>query len=204
MSARNSEIFPTKCRDLPKLKWDLNLFTGCADYKTTPKNPNCRGLEATQIVVEIGKGIHWLHLNLWNCNWVNTRHALHWQPNILLFSWGLTEQVNNNQPNSWHPVVCFKPAEILFIQLLRDQVFVTARNEGTTTCGIHASAFLWANSLGYNLRKPCRNIAAKTNSAAETKPARHSFEGEANISWHVSSPRPSNLASSMLHWTYTL
>ena len=64
MPARNSELFPTKCRDLPKLKWDLNRFTVCADYKTTPKNPNCRGLEAIQIVVEIRKGIHWLHLNL--------------------------------------------------------------------------------------------------------------------------------------------
>ena len=53
----------------------------------------------------------------------------------------------NDQPNSWHPWCALKHAEILFIQLLRDQVFVTARNEGTTTCGIHASAFLWANSL---------------------------------------------------------
>jgi hypothetical protein len=62
-SSMGPRLFPTKCRDLPKLKWDLD-YTGCAHYKMTPKNPNCRGRKATQIVVEIGRGIFSSHMTL--------------------------------------------------------------------------------------------------------------------------------------------
>jgi hypothetical protein len=35
-------IFSSKCHGLPKLKWDLDHFTGWPDYKMNYKNKFCR------------------------------------------------------------------------------------------------------------------------------------------------------------------
>ena len=45
-------VFSTKCHGLPKLKWDLDLFTGWPDYKMTYENPFCSGLKANHSVWE--------------------------------------------------------------------------------------------------------------------------------------------------------
>ena len=52
-----SGVNATKCRDLPKLKGDLDLFIGWVDYKMAPKDKSVNGLKAIQIVEEMGKGI---------------------------------------------------------------------------------------------------------------------------------------------------